>query len=162
MREDQVYVFTKKWFTERGLRCVAGQPPRGCDNVPVVEIKDIGNFGKGSFGAFKPDLVFLSPRVIVICECKPAFSESDVAKLNMVDDSPERKKMFFVELNSRAIFARAGVASDFLDCSSFARKLRYCVSYSGIGARQAKVASLEIAQKTGTLHEASHPNYRIF
>ena len=40
MREDEIYVATKNWFQKKGFIALAGQPPNGCDNIPVIEIKN--------------------------------------------------------------------------------------------------------------------------
>jgi len=39
MREDLIYILTKKFFLKKNFTLIAGQPPSGSDNLPVIEIK---------------------------------------------------------------------------------------------------------------------------
>ena len=106
MREDEVYLSTKKWLVSRGFELLGGQPPRGTDRHPVIEIKSNSNRGKGSEHAFKPDLIAGRKDMLVILECKPQFDSTDLIKLREVIANRTRKVNLIVELDQRRIFTR--------------------------------------------------------
>ena len=81
MREDEVYVRTKFWFTNNGFSPLAGQPPSGCDHLPTIEIKSAANIIKGSKDSFKPDLIFANSSFLILVECKPLDDREDELKL---------------------------------------------------------------------------------
>jgi len=39
MTEDEVYVRAKRLLREQGWDILGGQPPRGTDSLPVIEVK---------------------------------------------------------------------------------------------------------------------------
>ncbi len=131
MKEDAVYVAAKRWFASKGFIALAGQPPAGCDNIPVIEIKTEGVRQKGSAGAYKPDLLLANALQLVVAECKPEHSDGDILKLLDVADSESRKILLFQEIEQRGLLRRAGLSSSFQNYESFSAKLRFCVCHAG-------------------------------
>jgi hypothetical protein len=106
VREDEVYIEAKKALVARDWTLLAGQPPAGCDHLPVVEIKDPLRRALGSRGAFKPDLIAHKGGVILICECKPLFDADDEAKLIAVLADGKRLQELEEEMKGRKIWQR--------------------------------------------------------
>jgi hypothetical protein len=106
MREDEVYAATKNFLMDEGWIVLGGQPPNGCDHLPILEIKSGRSQSLGSKHSYKPDLVCFKRGVFLLVECKPRLSESDAEKLRLILASPERIEAFFVELMQRSIFKR--------------------------------------------------------
>lgn len=131
MKEDAVYVATKRWFFTRGYQALAGQPPNGCDNIPAIEIKTSINSKKGSQGSYKPDLVFANEKFLVIVECKPSHSHADLLKLLDIYADIERKRLLYNELTQRHIFDRVNLFSSYSSFELFENKLRFCLSHAG-------------------------------
>lgn len=118
MREDQVYLTTKRTLLASGLHVVGGQPPRGSDNIPVIEIK--GSDGRGSQSSMKPDLVALGPDgEVLIVECKPKFSPDDERKLTSVLDSLKRLDSLRAELRQRRILPDSQAQIRVLGCLAY-------------------------------------------
>lgn len=65
--EKSVYNGTKNWLLNNGFSILAGQPPRGVDHLPVIEIKNPTG-EKGSRDAYKPDLVAYKDEMFFIIE----------------------------------------------------------------------------------------------
>jgi len=103
MQEDEVYLKLKGFLTSNGWTIVGGQPPRGTDHFPVIEIKSESSLQRGSDGSFKPDLIATQKDLILICECKAAFDPSDVAKLRSIMSTHSRIGALLAELNQRSI-----------------------------------------------------------
>lgn len=103
MREAQVYLRAKALLLRSGWQVIAGQPPRGTDHLPVVEIKDPTNLAKGSRGAFKPDFIASLDTWLLIGECKPIFDLADVFKLAGILSAPHRIAALAAELRGRRI-----------------------------------------------------------
>lgn len=112
MSEDEVYVAAKSLLKKHGWSIIAGQPPNGCNHLPVVEIKSIDRIGIGSKGAFKPDLIATKNNVLMIIECKPAHSEKDAKKIREVLGDPVRIRLLFQELSQRRLFDKHGLKMD--------------------------------------------------
>ena len=74
LSEEEVYNGAKRILTKNNYVLLAGQPPRGVDHLPVVEIKSGTNKEKGSKDSFKPDLVAYKDNILLIIECKPNFN----------------------------------------------------------------------------------------
>ena len=106
MNEDEVYVLAKKALRDEGWMLLAGQPPSGCDHLPVVEVKDPARDGLGSGGAFKPDLIAHRDGVILICECKPVYSASDEQKVLGIVNNQSRLAELEDELETRNLWRR--------------------------------------------------------
>lgn len=109
MNETLVYILTKRYLRGEGWHIIGGQPPNGTDAFPVIEIADSEVEEKGSRGSFKPDLLAVCPNswLLVIIECKPAFSSEDVEKL-VHAVQPRRISMLDNEIKQRGIFDRLG------------------------------------------------------
>ena len=115
MREDQVYLASKRTLLASRFHVVGGQPPRGSDNIPVIEIK--GSEGRGSQASMKPDLVALGPDgEVLIVECKPNFSPEDEAKLTSILDSLKRIDALSAELRQRGILPESHAGIRVLGC----------------------------------------------
>ena len=71
LTEEEVYNGTKKILIKNNYTLLGGQPPRGVDHLPVIEIKSGLNREKGSKDSFKPDLVAYRDGILIIIECKP-------------------------------------------------------------------------------------------
>lgn len=99
--EDLVYIRTKRILQSHGFTIIAGQPPRGTDHLPVIEIKAPGGRPKGSGGAYKPDLVALRTPWLLLGECKPEEDLGDIAKLREILGSDERRMALEAELACR-------------------------------------------------------------
>ena len=125
LSEDQVYLGTKKWLIANGYVVLAGQPARGTDQLPVIEIKlPTGN--KGSRYSYKPDLFAYKDGVFYIIECKPLFNHSDCEKIWGVLDNPERIRALYEEAKQYHLFDKVGYTGD---CSDFANGLKGIVAY---------------------------------
>lgn len=110
MEEDEIYIATKIFLAKKGWSMLAGQPPNGCNHLPVVEIKLPGRQGIGSRGAYKPDLIAAKQNVFLLIECKPAYNQGDADKLNTILESTDRIDALFAELTQRHIFERHKIA----------------------------------------------------
>lgn len=107
--EERVYLGTKAFFKNNDFIILAGQPPRGSDSFPVIEIKDSNNTDKGSKNSFKPDLVAYKDNCFYIVECKPEYNNDDYLKLKSILESDERLESFFSELNQRNLLRRNNI-----------------------------------------------------
>lgn len=131
MKEDEVYFHTKSVLEQNGFVILGGQPPRGTDIYPVVEIKDANNDARGSRGSFKPDLVVASESTILIVECKPSFSIKDVEKLREIRASRERRQALAEEINQRGLLERHGLRTCFVAIGDIANSFCFAVAYCG-------------------------------
>jgi len=149
MKEDEVYIATKKWFIKKKFIPIAGQPPNGCDNIPSIEIKDPYNKNKGSKGSYKPDLVFVNSDYLILVECKPNDNLNDEIKLIEIDLDDERKKLLYLEILNRQLFQKKKLEVAFLDLNTMKKKLRYCLAHNGKARKMEKVFSLIITSHEG-------------
>lgn len=131
MREDEVYFHTKEFLRNSGLTVIAGQPPRGTDRVPVIEIKSPENDRKGSDGSFKPDLVAANEQVILVVECKPRYSSSDVQKLQELRASADRRRKLVEEILQRGLLHRHGLIARSTGSRDVDARLEFAVAYHG-------------------------------
>jgi hypothetical protein len=106
MREDGVYLATKRFLKANGWLMLAGQPPNGCDHLPVVEIKAPNRTEKGSKGTYKPDLIAYRKGVLLLVECKPVHDEGDAQKLRGILMDSSRCQELITELVQRNILNR--------------------------------------------------------
>lgn len=103
LSEEEVYNGAKRILKKNNYILLAGQPPRGVDHLPVVEIKSGTNKEKGSKDSFKPDLVAYKDNILLIIECKPNFNNNDLQKLYEVLNSNSRLFAFYNELLERGL-----------------------------------------------------------
>lgn len=125
-----MYIATKTVLKQIGLKLIGGQPPNGTDSLPVIEIADPSILSKGSKGSFKPDLIAFCPtrQKIVIVECKPEFSLSDVEKLLLASDT-KRLALLSQELRQRGFEKKHGLL---LDSEGIRQnQVILCVSFTG-------------------------------
>lgn len=127
LTEEEVYNGAKRWLRKNGFQVIAGQPARGVDHLPVIEIKQPSG-DKGSRDAYKPDLVAYKDEVFYIIECKPSFDYGDLEKVNDVLSSTERKKNFFIELSQYQLLMRVHYNKSF---DVFCDSVEGVLAYSG-------------------------------
>ncbi len=163
MREDEVYVATKNWFIANKFIALAGQPPNGCDNIPTIEIKKNTNVSKGSFGSFKPDLIFANQNYFILVECKPRDDLKDEQKLLEVDADISRKKLLYFEITQRGILVRRKLDLFFPTFEIFEKKLRYCLAHSEDSRLMSKLSTLSLRDLSGNgiLTPAILSDYKI-
>ena len=128
MNESEVYILAKNWFNSNHFKIVAGQPPSGSDNIPVIEIKKNLITNKGSKDSFKPDLVAINSNNIVIIECKPLYSLDDENKLMEIIFNQQRQKNFYKELMQRSILKKYNYEEYFDNFNNFSKSLKYCLA----------------------------------
>lgn len=126
--EDEVYIGAKTLLRSHGWTLLAGQPPSGCNHLPVVEIKWSGHVGKGSKGAYKPDLIASKAGVFMLVECKPNHSKTDVEKLREILGDASRKSLLFKELTQRHLLERHGITSGEIE---FCNRLIGAIAHPG-------------------------------
>ena len=152
LTEEEVYNGSKRWLRKNGYQVIAGQPARGVDHLPVIEIK-LPSGDKGSRDAFKPDLVAYKNGVFFIIECKPEYNDGDRVKILEVLQSKERLKHFFNELNQYQLLSRVGYSQS-LD--SFFDSVQGILAYSGMPGPPCELHKLIVRDWKGlaTLIEA--------
>lgn len=107
--EEEVYQGTKRFFKNNNFLVLAGQPPRGVDHLPVIEIKDESFLQKGSKNSYKPDLLTYKDNLFYIVECKPTFDSNDYVKLKSILESTSRLNMLYDELKQRNILTKYNI-----------------------------------------------------
>ncbi len=128
LQEDEVYIGAKAFLVGNGWTLLGGQPPSGCNHLPVIEIKDPNRVGIGSKGAYKPDLVAHMNGITLVVECKPDFSRPDEAKLLGILSDPGKKRELYDEMSKRNLFERHGIH---IGQGEFERNLRGALAHSG-------------------------------
>lgn len=141
LSEEEVYIGTKKILKQNSFLILAGQPARGVDNLPVVEIKSGFNQDKGSKDSYKPDLVAFKSDIIYIIECKPLYDYGDFTKIQEVICSNERITSFYNELRQRRILQKIQYNADF---ETFGRSLKGILAYSGTSVDNADIGHIII------------------
>jgi hypothetical protein len=161
MREDLIYILTKKFFVKKKFDLLAGQPPSGSDNLPVIEIKT-NKKEKGSKDSYIPDLVVINYDYIVIVECKPRFNQGDIDKIDEIDKNELRIKNFYNEILSRNLLIKYNFLNYFNDYETFKNKLRYCLSFNGNFSELEKINIINFSDDKDSLFvEAKNSNYKI-
>ena len=163
MREDEVYFYTKEWFKLKGFKIIAGQPPKGSDNIPVLEIKDVNYLDNGSKGSFKPDLVTINSNNIIIIECKPKYDSSDKDKLLSVLFDDNRKFLLYEQLNQRNLLVKSSYDKFFSSFAIFNNKLKCCLSNTSSNIVLENLSNLQIKAKIkdSVLTNSLDLNYKI-
>ncbi|MCG3584666.1 hypothetical protein L9Z42_14680 [Clostridioides difficile] len=128
LSEEEVYIGTKNFLLKNNFILLGGQPPRGTDILPVIEIKSKSNIDKGSRDSYKPDLLAYKDGFFYIIECKPKYCKSDIDKLQSILTSDTRISCLYYELKQRNIFNNINFNKDI---DSFKSSLKGVVSYSG-------------------------------
>lgn len=128
LSEEQVYLGTKELLKNNNFILIGGQPARGTDHLPVIEIKSGDNFDKGSKYSYKPDLVAFKKDTFYIIECKPQYDIGDSLKLNNIIKSNDRLLAFFNELNQRGLLKKINYTSSF---EIFKNHINIALAYSG-------------------------------
>jgi hypothetical protein len=131
MKEDEIYLLTKKLVLGQGFEILGGQPPNGTDRFPVIEIKSLEHEQKGSKSSYKPDLVVANSEMLMIIECKPSFDLGDVSKLREISLSDKRLRALINELRQRRSLERRNNPLALFRDSDLINTIRYCVAYSG-------------------------------
>jgi len=131
VREDEIYLLTKRWVIGRDFQILGGQPPNGTDSFPVIEIKSEKSITKGSRTSFKPDLVVATADLLMIVECKPQFNGADIAKLKEISESNGRLHALVNEIRQRRCLERREHNLSELTDEELVQRTRFCVSYSG-------------------------------
>lgn len=108
MDETFVYQSVCRYLSRLGWTLLGGQPPSGTDHLPVIEVKDPGNMGKGSKGSYKPDLVAWHDQTLLLVELKPRFSPSDRSKLLKILNDEGRKRALWREIAQRRLVDTEG------------------------------------------------------
>ncbi len=103
MNEEAVFTQTRRILNSLRWEIVGGQPPGGSHNIPVIEIKDPDRVGKGSKGAFKPDIVAYRDGTWILVEAKPRYSNSDRLKLLGIIAHSNRLRELANELHQRGL-----------------------------------------------------------
>lgn len=153
LREDEVYVGAKALLHRLGWTVIAGQPPAGCDHLPVVEVKAPKRDALGSLGAYKPDLVAVRETWLLLVECKPLHDDADAAKLRAVIHSGERRATLLSELHQRRLLGKRG----FSESTSFS--LLGALAHSGPVRLQVDLVVLSVLDVSGngTAHVPADP-----
>lgn len=127
MTEEEVYLGTKNYLIRNGFTILAGQPPRGVDHLPVIEIKENSEL-KGSKLSYKPDLIAYKNNYFIIIECKPQFDFGDYTKLKSVISSTTRLEKLYLELTQYHLLEKIKYDKPF---STFKNHIKISLSYSG-------------------------------
>ena len=130
MKEEEIYILLKRWLIKMKYYILAGQPPSGTDNIPVIEIKEPNNKIKGSKGSYKPDLVAINEKNLLIIECKPSYNFNDEKKLENVLFGTQRKKLLYKEINQRNLFEKSGHYHNYKTFELMNKKLKFCLANS--------------------------------
>jgi len=146
LSEDLVYLGTKAFLKAHGWTLLAGQPPNGCNSLPVVEIKCPERKGIGSLGAYKPDLIAARDGIFLLVECKPDHSVRDAIKLADILASGERVNLLYAEICQRKLLERKGI-----ECNAmrFSAGIRGALAHSGSPQRQEHLLSIIINTPEG-------------
>ena len=127
LTEEEVYNGAKRWLRKNGFVVLAGQPARGVDHLPVIEIKQPSG-EKGSRYSYKPDLVAFKDGIFYIIECKPGFDVGDLEKIREVLSNELRLRSFYTELVQYQLLSKVGYNGSVQD---FCGAVEGVLAYSG-------------------------------
>jgi hypothetical protein len=127
LSEEEVYNGAKRWLRKNGFKILAGQPARGVDHLPVIEIKQPTG-DKGSHYSFKPDLVAYKEGTFYIIECKPEFNYDDYLKIVSILSSDLRINNFYNELKQYKLLERINYTKGI---SEFKEAIKGLLAFSG-------------------------------
>ena len=128
LTEEEVYNGTKRLLKGEGYVLLGGQPPRGVNHLPVIEVKSGTNDDKGSKDAYKPDLIAFKQDCFLIIERKPVYCEKDINKLEEILDSEKRTNSLFEELKQRGCLFNVRYEGD---KDTFRKHIKGAHAYSG-------------------------------
>lgn len=128
LTEEEVYNGTKRLLQRKGYVLLGGQPPRGVNHLPVIEVKSGTNDDKGSRDAYKPDLIAFNQDFFLIIECKPVYCGKDIDKLEEILGSEKRINSLFEELRQRGCLSSIGYKGD---KETFRMNIKGAHAYSG-------------------------------
>lgn len=152
LTEEEVYNGAKRWLRKNGYVVLAGQPARGVDHLPVIEIKQPTG-DKGSKDAYKPDLVAYKDGLFYIVECKPGFDTGDLNKVTDVLTSKERLLNFYHELAQYQLLRRVNYTSVFSD---FSHSVEGVLAFSGSCKTQCPLHQLVVTDWKGQASFIEH------
>ncbi len=144
LREDEVYLGTKSLLAKHGWLLIGGQPPSGCNHLPVIEVKDKRMNERGSRGAYKPDLVAYKNGILMLIECKPKRNLRDIRKLREILADDARKRALLNEIDQRKALERVGVEQ-----ATSGLRIAGAVAHSGKGAAMDDLWTIIIADVSG-------------
>jgi hypothetical protein len=153
LSEEEVYNGAKRILQKNNYILLAGQPPRGVDHLPVVEIKSGTNKEKGSKDSFKPDLVAYKDNIMLIIECKPNFNNNDLQKLHEVLNSNSRVLAFYNELSERGLLNKI---SNGIKFDEFKKIVFGSLAYGSNSSAN------NIILESSTLYPANESNNKIY
>ena len=146
LSEEEVYLGAKRWLIQNGYSVLAGQPARGNDHLPVIEIKQPTG-EKGSRNAYKPDLVAFKDGSFYIIECKPEFNRDDLEKIRSILSSDIRERMFFQELEQYGLLRRINYNEPF---ETFRDSIEGMLAFSGNAGPACELKQLIVKSWKGT------------
>lgn len=128
LTEEEVYNGAKRWLIKNNYYILAGQPARGVDHLPVIEIKQSIGGKQGSENSYKPDLVAYKDNTFYIIECKPSFNRGDLEKINSVLNSKQRIRNLYFELEQYNLLRKINYKLPF---SLFCDSVKGVLAFSG-------------------------------
>ena len=146
LSEEEVYNGAKRWLRKNGYMVIAGQPARGVDHLPVIEIK-LPSGDKGSRDAYKPDLIAFKEGIFYIVECKPEFDAGDRIKIIDVLESKERLHNFYTELEQYQLIKKTGYHGT---SNEFCSAVKGILAFSGSIGPHCELQKLIVADWKGT------------
>ncbi|MGC2683071.1 MAG: hypothetical protein WA323_14500, partial [Candidatus Nitrosopolaris sp.] len=101
--ENRLYEKVKNYLKKSNWTILGGQPARGTNHLPVIEIKSYAHTAKGSKGSKKIDLVAFKDPFFLICEAKGSYSQSDISKINELTGSHDQRLAFINALLEKRV-----------------------------------------------------------
>lgn len=150
LTEEAVYLGTKNWLKSHGYTVLAGQPARGTDHLPVIEIKSPTG-KKGSKFSYKPDLFAFKDGYFYVIECKPSFNYGDCEKIWDVLQDDIRSNALYEEADQYRLLSKVDYRGNPID---FHNHLRGIVAYSPPYHGMPNILHLVVESFTGmaTMH----------
>lgn len=146
LTEEEVYNGSKRWLRKNDYTVLAGQPARGVDHLPVIEIKQPSG-DKGSRDAYKPDLIAYKNGLFYIVECKPGFDHGDLIKINDVLSSEDRLTNFYNELAQYQLLRKVGYRQSI---ETFMHSVEGVLAFSGDEGPTCNLHKLIVSTWQGT------------
>ena len=107
--EELLFIKLREALESKGWKVIAGQAARGSTDLPVVQARL--STDKGSKGAIKPDIVATRTGSLMTVELKPSFDRRDVAKCNLLMNSPELIQSLLMDLVSRRLWNKDDIGN---------------------------------------------------